>query len=731
MATLALLIDALGLSDSDRAVLIAAATGETITSREVNAAWAPLPVPLTSLLGRAHVLAELNELLRKSDKRLVTLTGPGGIGKTHLALVVASGQREAFADGVAFVDLAPVHNPELVPGTIVRALGLQEASGFTAKDLLLEHLKHRHALLLIDNFEHLLQAGPFLAELLAACPLLTALTTSRAALRIRGEHTYAVPPLSVPGPDDPSETWAQSGAVALFVSRACDVKSDFRLTEENLPTVVEVCRGLDGLPLAIELAAARLRTLPVSELHKQLADRLSLASRGPRDLPPRQQALRATLDWSIGLLTPEQELLFQRLGVFVGGCSLEAVQAVCGDVSRSLLESIDLLEVLVDHNLIRQVGLTEDTARFSMLETIRQYAAERLSRSSAFGVTRQLHASYFLSVAESAAPRLQGPEQSRWLDRLEVERANLRAAFRAFEGSPAEEERMVAALWRFWVSHGHLSEGREFAERALEDVGDRQLEPALRVSVLNAAAVLTREQGDFAAAEQYFQESLLLSRAAADLPDIAFALNGLGVAAWAQGDYAKSREWYEESLQLRRELGDDFGVAMCLNNLGTLESDCGDFDAAWARHEESLQIRRAIGEQRGIAQSLQNLGEVALRRGDTRHAGELYRESLVFFRELGERMWVTRNLDALARVAEATGDHNKAVRLLAAAAAVRQSTRARLQLTDSSWYEATVGELKAQLGEVAFAASWSEGLRLSLSAAIEEALQTSVLQTAT
>jgi predicted ATPase len=659
---------------------------------------------------------------------MVTLTGPGGIGKTHLALVVASEQRRAYADSVVFVDLAPLRDHRLVPAAIVRALGLQETTGRSPERLLLDYLQERHILMLLDNFEHLLEAGPFLAEVLATCPRATALTTSRAALRVRGEHVYSVPPLSLPEVWGDAKAWRDSGAVALFAERAQAVRKDFAVVEANVSAVIDICRRLDGLPLAIELAAARMRVLPLKVLHEQLTDRLGLTTGGARDAPERQQTLRSTLDWSIGLLTPEQTALFRRLAVFVGGCSLEAVQAVCGQQTRRSVELIDTLEALVDHNLIRQVGLSEETARFSMLETIREYAAERLGRSGEADRLRQRHAEYFLSLAESAEPQLQGTEQSRWLDMLEVERANLQAAYGRFEDSGTERQqaRLSAALWRFWVSHGHLAEGRVLAERALARLEAAHATSDLRVRTLNVIAVLTREQGDYVLAEQYFQRSLKLSQQDADLPNVAFALNGLGVTAWAQGRYELAEARYEESLEVRRRLGDDVGTATCLNNLGTLASDRGDYEAAWARHQESLALRRALREQRGIAQSLQNLGEVALRRGDIRSARELYRESLVLFRELGERIYVTRNLDALARVAEATGQADLAVRLLAAAAALREATRARLQLTDQSWYTRTVAELRVRLGETAFTASWAEGSHMSLSVAIEAALRAPV-----
>jgi predicted ATPase/transcriptional regulator with XRE-family HTH domain/Tfp pilus assembly protein PilF len=722
-STLALLASALGLSSQQRSEFIAV-VGAARQSTAASLSNAPLPVPLTTLVGRKREQAEVANLLKQPAVRLVSLIGPGGVGKTRLALMVASANGEGYADGAAFVDLAPLRDYSLVSAAVLQALGLREEKGLRPDRQLIQYLRDRHMLLLLDNCEHLRSAASFLAGLLAACSQVTVLATSRAALRIRGEHVYPVAPLTLPGLEDVFDAWTESEAVALFAERAREVQRDFALTPTNASVVVDTCRQLDGLPLAIELAAARMSVLPLNRLHEQLSHRLGLASQGALDLPARQQTLRATLDWSIGLLTPPQEILFDRLGVFVGGCSLEAIQSVCGERQRPELELIDVLEALVDHSLVRQVGLSEDTARFSMLETIREYAAERLATSGEAAALQQLHAGYYVTLAEAAEPQLQGAEQPRWLDNLEVERANLRAAFDARAGIPSDvdQARLVAALWRFWVSHGHLSEGRRMAERALAALDKVPDDPRSRIRTLNAAGVLAREQGDYAAAEAYFQSSLSESRAARDLSSVAFALNGMGVLRWAQGAYAESEILYEESLALRRNLGDTVNAAMCLNNLGTLASDRGDYDRAQAQHEESLELRRHLRDQRGIAQSLQNLGEVAIRRGDMRRAGELYRESLVLFRELGERMWVTRNLDALARVAEATGDPEKAVRLLAGAAALRQSTTAQLQLTDQPWYGRTVDNLRVELGEAAFLETWAEGSKHTLTTAIDEAL---------
>jgi predicted ATPase len=538
-----------------------------------------LPLQLTSFVGRSRDRVEVQAALR--THRLVTLTGSGGCGKTYLALEVASELRGTYANGIMFVDLAPLTDPGLVAFTVAATLGLREASGQAIEETLQEFLRERALLVLLDNFEHVISAATLVATLLSVCPRLVVLATSRSRLRVRGEYVVRLQPLSIPSDDGgllPAVV-AESEAVQLFVVRARDVDRDFALTPANAPAVAKICARLDGLLLALELAAAQMERFTADELLTGLGEPLKVLVEGPRDLPDRQQKLHQTIEWSHALLSAPEQTLFRRLGIFLGGCDVEAAQAVC-DPDRELAPDVTvMLEALVHQSLLRREKQNDGT-RFRLLETIRAYALERLTDTAELEGVRQKYAHYFLSLAAAAAPELRGPAQGRWLARLELEHANMRFAVgeSPFRTDLDVELGMVAALWQFWVTHGHLSEGRVRAERVLARTAGADWR--LRVRALNAAAVMAWQQGAYEQAEQRCEESLALSRQSGEADLSSFALNGLGNVAWARGDYDSVRKHYEESLTLRRRLGDQANIATCLNNLGTLASDRGDYEQA-------------------------------------------------------------------------------------------------------------------------------------------------------
>ena len=641
-----------------------------------------VPRPATPLIGREREIDFARSILAPragvSDAPaapLLTLTGPGGAGKTRLALHLAAELGVAFADGALFVPLAEITEPSLVTAAIAAALELGEGSADSPRDQLLDRLRDRHLLLILDNFEQVMGAAPFVVDLLEYCPRLRFVVTSRERLQIRGEQELPIPPLALPpalpkqiadiGASDLSaaiETISRSDAVRLFVARAQAVKPGFALTPENAGAVAELCRRLDGLPLAIELAAARMRSLSPQAILDRFARSLDALDRGPRDLPARQQAMRAAIAWSYDLLEPAEQRLFAAISVFAGGADLSAVETVAGEVVDDGRDVLDLLESLSDKNLLRlEDGVAEP--RVSMLQTIREYGEELLAESEDADPLAERHAEFFLTLAEATEPMLSGSEQSRSLGRLETEQANLRAAAAWFRDRGRIEDalRLAASLWRFWWLRGDVGEGRRLLEQLLEERASVSQE--VLAKALNGAGVLADSQGDWDAAASLHKRSLAISRERGDLRGVAWSLNNLGVVAINRGEFAQARALLEENLAVAERTADDAGIATALMDLGQVAFHEGDFHRASGLWRRSLALFRGLQDETHVARSLNNLGYVAVQQGQLDQARALFTESLTHHRNVGDRHGIASTLNNLAAIANASGEPETAERL--------------------------------------------------------------------
>jgi len=727
-----------------------------------------LPVQRTGFVGRDKEVAAARDLLLSKDVRLVTVTGPGGIGKTRLAVEVASGLAEHFPGGIHFIPLAPLSDPGLIASVIVQTLGLREAGGQSPIEILKKSLQGPSCaptLFLLDNFEHLLQAAPTVAELLAMSPHLKILIASRAALHLYGEHEFPVPPLALPDSRSmPSvEALSQCPAVALFVQRAIAAKPDFELNRENASAVAEVCARLDGLPLAIELAAARVKVLSPSSMRTRLASRLKLLTGGARDLPQRQQTLRAAMDWSHDLLSPAEQKLFRRLSVFVGGCNLEGVEAVCNTKSDLDLDLLDGMASMVDKSLVQQAEQANGESRFTMLETIREYALEKLGESGEEASTRRAHAAYCLVLAEEGAMEQSGAKGEEWLERFDVEHDNIQAALEWLtETGDAEWGlRLGAAMFHYWEMREYLAEGRDWLSKLLNLTGAAVPNKA-RVRALFSAGVLAGGQGDYASADALIRESLDIARQLLDKQGVAVSLNALAVVArdrgdahaalslfeggleqWQelgdqqaiarslsnlanvvklQGDYARARSLYEQSLSIFQELGDRAGVAWSMNYQGDVAREQGDLAAARTLYEQGLEIFRQLGDRWGIAGTLADLGNLAMEQRDYPTMQSLYRQSIKIFQELDHKRGIARLLECFACSAAAQLEAERSLRLAGAAAALRQSIGAPLTPAEKAKLESTLDRVRQALTNATGAAPWLEGWAWPVEKAIEEVL---------
>lgn len=764
---------------------------------------ATLPRQLTSFVGREREVATVTQLLAAVP--LVTLTGPGGVGKTRLALRVAEGEAGSFEHGACFVSLAHIRNPTLVPPAIAQALEVRFADGPSLPGRLIRYLRHKQLLLILDNFEQVRASAPFIGDVLAACPEVSVLVTSRAPLHLQGEHEYPVPPLALPDPAavPAVERLAECDAVRLFVQRARSVSPDFALTSGNAAAVAGICHRLDGLPLGIELAAARVKLLPPPALLARSAARLPLLTGGARDLPARHRTLRQAIDWSHGLLGEAEQVLFRRLAVFVGGWTLPDAEAVCageavvggrvGDTSTPLgqrapslalraEEVLDVLASLVDNNLVVPAEAIHGEPGFRMLETIREFALERLAESGEATFINRRHAAYYVAQAAQAAQRLRQPGQMPWLDWLEAEYQNLRAALEwcraAADGGDAGVQmglRLVAALWWLWYCRCHFEEGRGWLAAFLErpDVagaagtpGDAHRLRAVAEAHCGAGALAFRQsdydearrhldlsvslwqqigskqglasaliflgvadflRGDYSTARTRLDASVRLFREVDDRWGLAYALNPLGRVLLLQGrDLAVARSHFEESLALFRQMQDDWGLQLVLQNLGDLHRQQGSYVAARQYYEHVVRLGGTASDRWIAIQALVGLGRIAQLQGSNTEALLHYREALRLCLELGSNTWVGICLSGLAGVAGALGQLACAARLFGAAHAASGGYAELTIPVDRIEQKRYLAMVRAVLGKADFAAAWAEGQAMTHERAVEYALTLSV-----
>jgi predicted ATPase/DNA-binding SARP family transcriptional activator len=706
------LVDELGIEPSEslrkleQAILMQDASLNVPDARPTSARR--LPTPATPLHGRERELAELAELVRSDDTRLLTLTGIGGIGKTRLALELVRRLAPEFRQGSAVATLAAVRDPTLVARAILEALEVPEVGG-DADELLTKALASSEVLLLVDNFEQVLPAARTIAQLLDAAPGLKIVVTTRAPLHIAAEREYPVPPL------------ADDEAAELFVSRAQAANPNFELSEPNAAAVAELCARLDGLPLAIELAAARTKLLPPATLLSRLGNRLELLTGGRRDAPQHQQTLRMTLDWSHDLLDADAQRLFAQLGAFAGGCMLESAEAVCDEPVLAALET------LVDESLVRQRETLRGEPRFSMLEIVREYALERLADSGGTEELRRRHLAHFVALAEEAEPELsKGDDQILWFARLEDEHDNLRAAlaFALETGDAASALRLAVGIRRFWQIHGYLAEGREALEAALTAASDDPSE--LRADALNMVGILAAEQGQFESSEASFKAALEEARAVGSTRVMSSSLVNLGNLAFYGGDLDAAGRLYKESIQHFESLGDLRGQALATENIGLMALTAGDMPEAVKWLTDALDLARDGGDDREIAAAARSLAAATIEFGEADHARELLTESLALARELGESHGVAICLETFAGLAATGGEVVRAATLFGAADAIRSSIGAQRQPDNQILYDRWLARTLARLDTNSYSKHYEDGRMLSVDDACGFALAAAV-----
>lgn len=681
-----------------------------------------LPATFTSLIGRDEDIAAVQGYLIHPDIRLVTLIGAPGIGKTRLSIASAGKSLAEFPDGVFFVALAALDQPSLIPSATLQALGFIEKNNLSPEELLIEGIADKRMLLVLDNCEHLIEnVAPLVSSLLSACPRLRILTTSREALQIPGEWLYSVPALDLPKEHSiiDVESFSEFPALVLFAERARAARSDFTLNAQNIQAVTSICAQLAGLPLAIELIAARVKTFSIEQIAAWLDDRFALLTSGSRIAPSRQQTLRATLDWSYELLTETERALFQQLSVFVGGFTLEALESVALlDSNQSILET---LSRLVDKSLL--LVEQQDQPRYRFLEPIRQYARDKLNETRESSLIQNRHLNYYLRVAEEAEPHLFGAVQQDWKNRLELDHDNLRVALAwSLESNQVEAGlKMAGALAWFWHSKGHLSEGNLWLEKVLAAGAGNQGKE--RAKALRASSILSTGTGDYSRAKAFAESSIKLYREVGDNQGAGLVLADLGASLHWDGKEAEAIESLEESLRLLRATGNRWGIAYALLWLGDTWFRMGDIERAATTWEESLGLTQELGDHYLIAWSIGGLADVTRLRGDYQRATKMFRKSLSLYQSSGNKVGPPFSMEALALVAVALGDAKRAARLWGAASAWRKAINEPLPPSYQRDYAASVTQARTELGEEAYASAWSEGYAMSPEQAIALALE--------
>jgi non-specific serine/threonine protein kinase len=720
-----------------------------------------LPRQPTSFVGREGEVAAVSDLLVRGPVRVLTLLGPPGIGKTRLALAVADAGRSEFGAGAVFVDLSPVRDPEVVPHAIAHGLGVTAASTTPVLHRLITFLQGWHLLLVLDNFEQVVEARATVADLVEAAEGLHVLVTSREPLHLSWEHQFPVPPLEIPplSPFPPLDALARYASVALFVDRAQAAQPDFSLTRENARAVAEICERLDGLPLPIEMAAVRVKTLTPEAIARRLDRQMALLAAGVRDVPERHRTMRAAIGWSYEMLDDGQRALFRKLSVFAGGCRLEAGQAVCGDAGEEEAVFLDRLSSLLDRSLSQRKAGADGTPRFWMLESLREFGLEQLEAAGEHASTGARHAAFYVRLAEQAEPELHRRDQQRWAARLEAERGNFRAALTWLldSGDVESAARLAAALHWFWFLQGDIFEGRGWLERIL--TSRRGLSRGALGRALTASGMLAWSQGDDGSAQPLLAEAVDLLRGIGARQDLAYALHFWGHTAGRQGDHRAAAAAFEESAALYRQVHDDWGTAFSLNCLALPTFRLGEHERAIEVFQDSQARLRRIGDRHMLGRSLHMLADVLAERGEFTRAAVLLEESIAFYREYGDRWGLLRSLQvltslalrqgrfrealptckealvcakdlgvtdvatwslvALARVAAALGQEERAVRLLGASEALRHTDLPPLLRTLK---EQTEEAARRALGDVRFEAVQRAGQLLMLEEAVDDAL---------